>query len=113
MVELAGKDTFMHVRPAHATVAFELLTDAQLRLGSSTSFTVVVPMVGMRMWPKYLKHFRRREVHDVHVEGLGTVKHWLLRFEAGGALLPRSKRDGQAEEEEQEAEVKGEEGRLE
>ena len=38
-IELAGKDTFMHVRPAHATVAFELLMDAQLRLvhGSSAN----------------------------------------------------------------------------
>jgi hypothetical protein len=112
-IELAGKDTFMHVRPAHATVAFELLMDAQLRLGSSTSFTVVVPMVGMRIWSKYLKHFRRREVHDVHVEGLGAVKHWFLRFEAGDALLPRSKRGDQAGEEEQEVEVGEEEGRLE
>jgi hypothetical protein len=48
-------------------------------------------MVGMRVWSKYLKHFRRREVHDVQVEGLGRVKHWFLRFEAGDALLPRGR----------------------
>ena len=54
---------------------------------------MIVPQVGMRSWSKYIKHFKRRESHEVHVEGLGKVKHWLLRFERGDGLLPRGPTD--------------------
>ena len=67
----------------------EILLEAQLRMGETTAFTVVTPAVGMQEWRKYLKHFRRKEIHKVVVQGLGEVKHWLLRFEAGDGLLPR------------------------
>ena len=87
--ELAGRDTFLHLRPCHVSQALEALLDAQLREGSTTAFTVVAPMVGLQSWRKYLKHFRRKEVHKVKVPGLGEVKHWVLRFEAGDGLLPR------------------------
>lgn len=70
--------------------------DAQLRMGRSTSFTVVVAQVGTSRWSRFLKHFRRKEVHDVVVPALGVVRHWLLRFEPGDALLPRTQRRGQA-----------------
>jgi hypothetical protein len=90
--ELAGRHTYLHLRPCHVAPALEALLDAQLREGSSTSFTVVAPMVGLQRWRKYLKHFRRKEVHKVTVPGLGEVKHWLLRFEAGDGLLPRTAR---------------------
>ena len=96
-VELAGKDTYMHLRPCHVAPALGALLEAQLREGGSTSFTVVAPMVGLRGWRKYLKHFRRREVHKVWVPGLGEVKHWLLRYEGGDGLLPRG-REAQEEE---------------
>jgi hypothetical protein len=85
---LGGEDTYVHVRLVHMAYIVELLLDAQLRQ-PQTAFTVVVPQVGMRLWSKYLKHFRRKETHEVHVTGLGLVKHWLLRFEAGDGLLPR------------------------
>ena len=88
--ELAGSDSFLHLRPCHVAPALELLLEAQLRLGETTSFTVVAPAVGMQEWRKYLKHFRRKEIHKVAVPGLGEVKHWLLRFEAGDGLLPRT-----------------------
>ena len=70
--------------------------DAQLRMGHSTSFTVVVAQVGTSRWSRFLKHFRHKEVHDVDVPVLGVVRHWLLRFEAGDAMLPRAQRRGQA-----------------
>ena len=98
--DAAGRDTYMHLRPAYVAEGIALLLDAQLREGATTSFTVVAPMVGLRRWRKYLKHFRRREEHRMRVEGLGEVKHWVLRFEAGDALLPR----GRSEEEEEEGE---------
>ena len=88
-VDWAGRDVFCHVRPCHAQYVLGRLLEAQLRRGTSTSFTVVVPQVGMRAWSKFLKHFRRREVHNVLVPGLGPVKHWFLRFEPGDGLLPR------------------------
>ena len=87
--ELAGRDTYLHLRPSHVAPAMEILLEAQLRMGESTAFTVVTPAVGMQEWRKYLKHFRRKEIHKVVVQGLGEVKHWLLRFEAGDGLLPR------------------------
>jgi hypothetical protein len=94
-VDIAGTDSYWHVRPCHASYAMCLMLDAQLRLGHTTSFTVVVPQVGVSGWSRYLKHFRHKSVHDVHVEGLGIVRHWLLRFEAGDAFLPRAQqRDG-------------------
>lgn len=95
-VELAGKDSFLHLRPCHVSGALEGLLEAQLRR-ADTSFTVIAPAVGTREWSKYLKHFRRKEIHKVYVQGLGEVKHWLLRFEAGDGLLPR----GQGAEDEQ------------
>ena len=88
-MDIAGQDTLVHVRPCHVTHILEMLLDAQLRQPEDTAFTVIVPQVGMRTWSKYVKHFRRRESHEVHVEGLGKVKHWLLRFERGDGLLPR------------------------
>jgi hypothetical protein len=89
-LDIAGRDTLWHLRPCHAAFAMGLMLEAQLRLGHTTSFTVVVPQVGVSGWSRYLKHFRRKEVHDVHVEGLGVVRHWLLRFAAGDAFLPRT-----------------------
>ena len=87
---MSGRDSFLHLRPVHVAPAMELLMEAQLREGRTTSFTVIAPMVGLRKWRKYLKHFRSQQVHKVLVPGLGDVKHWLLRFEAGDALLPRA-----------------------
>ena len=87
--DVAGRDTYLHLRPSHVAQAMEILLEAQLRLGESTAFTVVTPAVGLQDWRKYLKHFRRKEIHKVVVQGLGEVKHWLLRFEAGDGLLPR------------------------
>lgn len=84
-----GQDTYMHLRPAHAAQALELLLDAQLRECDGTSFTVIVPMIGLRHWRKFLKHFRCKKVLPVEVPGLGTVKHWYLRYEAGDGKLPR------------------------
>ena len=92
----AGRDVFTHWRPAHAGAGFPLLMDAQLRMGRSTSFTVVVAQVGTSRWSRFLKHFRRKEVHDVVVPALGVVRHWVLRFEPGDAMLPRAQRRGQA-----------------
>ena len=99
-MELAGQDSYLHLRPCHAAAAMQQLLEAQLRLGETTAFTVVVPAVGMREWRKYLKHFRRKEVHKVAVPGLGEVKHWLLRFEAGDGRLQRGSKDDQSEEDE-------------
>lgn len=87
--ELAGRDSYAHLRPCHAGYHLERVLEAHLRLPHTTSATVVVPMVGLRSWAKFLKHFRRKEVHVVQVEGLGEVKHWLLRMEEGDSLLPR------------------------
>jgi hypothetical protein len=89
-IDAAGQDTFWHLRPCHASFAMCIMLEAQLRLGRSTSFTVVVPQVGMSGWSRYLKHFRHKTVHEVHVEGLGSVRHWLLRFAPGDAFLPRT-----------------------
>ena len=96
--EMAGRDTYLHLRPSHVAPAMEILLEAQLRMGKTTAFTVVTPAVGMQEWRKYLKHFRRKEIHKVAVQGLGEVKHWLLRFEAGTGLLPRGS-SAEAEEE--------------
>jgi hypothetical protein len=96
--EVAGQDTFWHLRPCHAVVAMEIMLEAQLRLGLSTSFTVVVPQVGVRAWSRFLKHFRHKKVFEVHVAGLGAVKHWLLRFEEGDAMLPRKQRTAEGQE---------------
>ena len=102
--ELAGKDSYLHLQPRHVAPAMEILLEAQLRMGETTAFTVVTPAVGMQEWRKYLKHFRRKEIHKVVVQGLGEVKHWLLRFEAGDGLLPRgaATTDGDEDYEEQE-----------
>ena len=100
--ELAGEDSYLHLRPSHVAPAMEVLLEAQLRLGETTAFTVVTPAVGMQEWRKYLKHFRRKEIHKVVVPGLGEVKHWLLRFEAGDGMLPRGQRDEEEESEEDE-----------
>ena len=99
-MEFDGKDTYMHLRPVHVAPAMERLMDAQLRAGSTTSFTIIAPMIGLREWRKYLKHFRHKEVVKLEVPGLGTVKHWYLRYEAGDALLPRGQDVEEDEEEE-------------
>jgi hypothetical protein len=65
------------------------LFEGQLRDCDGTAFTVVLPMVGLKSWSRYLKHFRWKEAHVVQVEGLGEVKHWLLRYEKGDGSLPR------------------------
>jgi len=84
-----GRETYWHLQPRHATQVFSRLLDAQLRCPQDTAATVVVPMLGMRAWSKYIKYFRRR-VFKQWVEGLGEVAHLVLRFEAGDGLLPRS-----------------------
>ena len=94
--DVAGRDTYWHLRPRHVAKALERMLDAQLRQPKSTSFTVVVPVVNLIKWRKYLKHFRRKVELPVHVEGLGIVKHWLLRYEAGDGL--RGKRPLREEE---------------
>ena len=86
---LHGRDSYLHLRPCHVAIALEKLLEAQLLEPSTTSFTVVAPAVGLQRWRKYLKHFRHREVHLVTVQGLGAVKHWLLRFERADGLLAR------------------------
>jgi hypothetical protein len=95
--DAAGIDTLWHLRPCHAVIAFGIMLDAQLRLGHTTSFTVVVPLIGASTWARFLKHFRSKTEHDVHVEGLGVVKHWLLRFHAGDGFLPRTQQTGGVE----------------
>ena len=103
-MEFAGQDTFMHLRPCHACFGLERLMDAQLCEGSSTAFTVIVPMVGLRGWRKYLKHFRSKQAVGLEVGDLGIIKHWVLRFERGDGLLPKKVEDevaaegGEAEE---------------
>ena len=85
--DVAGMDTFWHLRPRHVHKALQQLLEAQLRQPETTAFTVVVPLVNMRTWRKYVKHFRRKRVFDVMVEGLAApVKHILLRCEAGDSL---------------------------
>lgn len=98
-LDLGGRDSFVHARPAHAPRAFAMLLEAQLRHPTTTSFTVVVPQIGVRGWSKYLKHFRHKRECEVHVSGLGYVKHWVLRYEAGDGLRERN---GGVEEEEEE-----------
>jgi hypothetical protein len=67
--------------------------EGQMREGKTTAFTVITPAVGLREWRKYLKHFRQRVLLPLEVPGLGTVKHWVLRFNAGDGLLPRGMAD--------------------
>ena len=103
--QLRGQDSHLHLRPCHVAPALERLLEAQLLEPATTAFTVVAPMVGLHKWRKYLKHFRRKEVHKVVVQGLGEVKHWLLRFEAGDGLLPRKQvREGEEDDEDEELE---------
>ena len=101
---LRGNDSYLHLRPCHVAPALERLLEAQLLEPTTTAFTVVAPDVGLQKWRKYLKHFRRKEVHKVMVAGLGPVKHWVLRFEAGDALLPRRREGPETEELAQEEE---------
>jgi site-specific DNA-cytosine methylase len=89
--DAAGKDTFCHLRPCHGAQAMAVLFEGQLRDCAGTSFTVVLPVVGLKAWSRYLKHFRHKEVVDVQVEGLGVVKHWVLRYEKGDGILPRGR----------------------
>ena len=96
-LDFAGQDTYMHIRPAHVSAALERLMEGQLRLGSRTAFTVIVPAVGLRTWRKYLKHFRKRQLYPVEVPGIGTVKHWYLRYEAGDGLLPKKQTEAREE----------------
>lgn len=88
-LDTAGKDTFWHLEPRHATHAFRWMLESQLREPADTSFTVVVPMIGVRNWARFLKHFRQ-EKFAIHVEELGDVMHWLLRFEPGDGLRARA-----------------------
>ena len=84
----AGKDTYWHLQPQWVATVLSWLLEAQLRQPDATAFTVVVPMVSMRSWRKYLKHFRRKKRFKMEVEGLGTkVAHLLMRYEAGDAML--------------------------
>ena len=92
-MDFAGQDTFMHIRPAHASAALERLMEGQLRMGDATAFTVIVPAVGLRAWRKYLKHFRKRKLWPIEVPGIGAVKHWYLRYEAGDGLLPKGQEE--------------------
>ena len=92
-MDFAGEDTFLHLRPAHVAPALERLMEGQMREGKTTAFTVITPAVGLREWRKYLKHFRQRVLLPLEVPGLGTVKHWVLRFNAGDGLLPRGMAD--------------------
>ena len=89
-LDTAGQDTFCHARPCHAAIVMELLLEGQLRESTTTSFTVVIPcQIGMSIWSRFLRHFRHKQVFRVRVPGLGEMKHWFLRFEAGDGLLPR------------------------
>ena len=81
--DVAGQDTYWHLRPRHAAKTLGIMLEAQLRKPSSTAFTVVVPWVGDRKWRKYLKHFRRKRRVMLAVEGLGSVAHLILRYEKG------------------------------
>lgn len=90
MGEVAGRDTYWHLRPRHVATVLRWLLDAQLRRPATTAFTVVVPLVNQRTWRKYLKHFRRQKRFLLDVPGVGRVAHWLLRYEAGDALLGKT-----------------------
>ena len=96
--ECAGKDTYWHLRPCHVTQAMEVAMDAALREPDTTSFTMVIPRVGMRKWSRYFKHFRHKKVYAMQVEGLGEVHHWVLRYEPGDGRRPRVLEDGREEE---------------
>ena len=93
--ECAGIDTVWHLRPAHVSRAMEVMMDAALRDPDHTSFTVVVPRVGMKKWSRYFKHFLYKQVYAIQVEGLGEVHHWVLRFEPGDGR--RAKTQGMVE----------------
>ena len=105
-LDFSGTDTYMHLRPAHVAPAMERLLDGQLRRARTTAFTVITPAVGLKEWRKYLKHFRSRRMVPLEVPGLGTIKHWVLRFEAGDGLLPRTRKEMEEEEEEEEEEAR-------
>ena len=87
LLDVAGRDTYWHLRPRQVAKTLERVLDAQLRRPHDTAFTVVVPLVNVIAWRKYLKHFRRKIELPVDVPGLGVVKHWLLRYEPGDGLL--------------------------
>lgn len=93
--ECAGIDTVWHLRPAHVARAMEVMMDAALRDPDHTSFTVVVPRVGMKKWSRYFKHFLYKQIYAMQVEGLGEVHHWVLRFEPGDGR--RAKTQGMVE----------------
>ena len=102
--ECAGKDTYWHLRPCHVTHAMEVAMDAALREPDTTSFTMVIPRVGMRKWRRYFKHFRHKKVYAMQVEGLGEVHHWILRYEPGDGRRPREGVMGEKKDKEEEAE---------
>ena len=77
---VAGRDSYWHLRPRHMADGLRMALDARLR-DTTSSFTFVAPMVRMRSWAKYLKHFRRRGQFLVDVPGLGMVRHLVLRSE--------------------------------
>ena len=85
--DVAGQDSFWHLRPRHVHKALQTMLEAQLRQPETTAFTAVMPLVNMRTWRKYVKHFRRKKVFEVEVAGLAApVKHILLRCERGDSL---------------------------
>ena len=89
-VDLSGKDSYFHLRPRHAAMAFAWALDAQLRKPATTSFTFVLPMFGLRLWSKFRKHFRSKRRFKLEVPGLGMVTHEVLRYSAGDGLLGKS-----------------------
>ena len=89
-VDLSGKDSYFHLRPRHAAMAFAWALDAQLRKPATTSFTFVLPMFGLRLWSKFRKHFRSKRRFKLEVPGLGMVTHEILRYSAGDGLLGKS-----------------------
>ena len=84
-----GRKTFWHVRPRHFEDAMDHLLGAQLVEPLKTAFSIVVPAVGVKAWSKYLKHFRDKREVAMHVEGLGVVRHWLLKYNASDGRIRR------------------------
>ena len=85
--DVAGHDSYWHLRPRHVAKAMAMVMDAQLRQPVTTSFTLIMPWVNDRTWRKYLKHFRRQRRIVMQVEGLGPVVHLMVRYEAGDGML--------------------------
>ena len=88
--DVAGRDSFWHVRPSHGEFVFRKLLDAQLRRPADTAFTVIIPLLCTRPWRQYLRHFRRKRRLPLPVPGLGVVQHLVLRYEHGDGLLGKA-----------------------